>query len=175
MSNSIDENHKGNFGSAGTEKKGGVEREKQAPKPGKVGDDESLKKLLWTLTIPITGLLIGLISGYLFLQNGGMVHGPGHSRGISTTYAVLKTGVLFGNMSVLLFLIWGYLRDYRLTGAQFTLGLIFVFSVLFLQNLLAIPFLVQHFGFSGKDLGPFWVLPEALELVALTVLLYLSE
>ena len=161
----------------------GIRREKSKPdevRNERIGREESMKddeirKVFMILLIPLMGLLIGYILSVLFLGDIES-NGPGSGRrNFSATYTSVKTAVLFGNLCVLFFLGRRYYLDFKETKAQFTLGLIIVFSVLFIQNLIALPFIVHELGYSGSGLGPFWVVPETLELVALTILLYLSE
>ena len=78
-------------------------------------------------------------------------------------------------MSVLVILIYRYYGVFKDTSASFAIGLMMVFAVFLVQNLLALPFLVQEFGYSGQELGPFWVYPEVLELIALIIFFYISE
>ena len=89
-------------------------------------------------------------------------------------FYVAQTVVSTVNVSLLIFLLTTYIDIYRKTRSQFTLGLI-IFSIVFLlRTLTANPLFMSVFGFRAFGLGPFALLPELFELVALSVLLYLS-
>jgi hypothetical protein len=89
-------------------------------------------------------------------------------------FYVAQTVVSTVNIALLLFLLITYIDIYRRTRSQFTIGLI-IFSLVFLLNALtANPLIIWVFGFQAFGLGPFALLPDLFELVALSVLLYLS-
>jgi hypothetical protein len=89
-------------------------------------------------------------------------------------FYVAQTVVSTVNIALLIFLLITYIDIYRRTRSQFTIGLI-IFSLVFLLNALtANPLFIWVFGFQAFGLGPFALLPDLFELVALSVLLYLS-
>jgi hypothetical protein len=89
-------------------------------------------------------------------------------------YYVAQTVLSTVNIVLLIFLLTTYIDIYRKTRSQFTLGLI-IFSLVFLLNALtANPLFIWIFGFRAFGLGPFALLPDVFEFIALTVLLYLS-
>ena len=89
-------------------------------------------------------------------------------------FYVAQTVLSTVNVALLIFLLTTYVDIYRKTRSQFTLGLI-IFSLAFLfRTLTANPLFMWVFGFKAFGLGPFALLPDVFELVALSVLLYLS-
>ena len=75
---------------------------------------------------------------------------------------------------LLIVLIFNYVSIYLKTKSEFTIGLI-LFSVFFLiKDITWSPFVVHFAGFDVFGLGPFAFLPDLFELIALSVLLYLS-
>ena len=89
-------------------------------------------------------------------------------------FYIAQTVVSTINVALLVFLIVTYVSIYRKTRSEFTIGLL-VFSVVFLmKDLAANPLVIQAFGFRPFGLGPFAMLPDLFEFVALSVLLYLS-
>jgi hypothetical protein len=99
---------------------------------------------------------------------------PGEIFGDFEFFYVAQTVVSTVNVTLLIFLLVTYIDIYRRTRSQFTIGLI-IFSLVFLLNALtANPIVMWVFGFRAFGLGPFALLPDLFEFVALTVLLYLS-
>ena len=99
---------------------------------------------------------------------------PGEIIGDFEFFYVAQTVVSTVNVTLLIFLLVTYIDIYRRTRSQFTIGLI-IFSLVFLLNALtANPMVMWVFGFRAFGLGPFALLPDLFEFVALTVLLYLS-
>ena len=89
-------------------------------------------------------------------------------------FYVAQTVISTVNIALLIFLLTTYVDIYRKTRSQFTIGLI-IFSMVFLLNALtANPLFIWIFGFRAFGLGPFALLPDIFEFIALTVLLYLS-
>jgi hypothetical protein len=78
------------------------------------------------------------------------------------------------NIALLAILALTYINIYVKTRSQFTVGLIIFALVFLVQNVTSSPFITSPFGFRAYGLGPFEFLPGLFELVALTVLLYLS-
>ena len=78
------------------------------------------------------------------------------------------------NIALLAILIAIYGNIYVKTRSQFTIGLL-IFAVVFLvRDLTSSPFVTAIYGFRAYGLGPFAFLPSLFELVALSILLYLS-
>ncbi len=89
-------------------------------------------------------------------------------------FYIAQTVLSTVNVALLVFLWTTYIEIYRKTRSQFTLGLIIFSAVFLLRTLTANPLFMWVFGFKAFGLGPFALLPDLFELVALTVLLYLS-
>jgi len=97
-----------------------------------------------------------------------------HIFGDFEFFYIAQTVLSTVNVTLLIFLLTTYVDIYRKTRSQFTLGLI-IFSLAFLfRTLTANPLFMWVFGFRAFGLGPFALLPDLFELVALSVLLYLS-
>ncbi len=78
------------------------------------------------------------------------------------------------NIVLLIVLIISYASIYIKTKSEFTIGLL-LFAMFFLMKDIAwSPLVVALAGFNVFGLGPFAFLPDVFELVALSVLLYLS-
>ena len=89
-------------------------------------------------------------------------------------FYIAQTVLSTVNLTLLLFLLTIYIDIYRKTRSQFTIGLIIFSLVFLLKTLTANPLFMWVFGFQAFGLGPFALLPDLFELMALTVLLYLS-
>jgi hypothetical protein len=89
-------------------------------------------------------------------------------------FYVAQTVLSTVNIALLIFLLSIYIDIYRKTRSQFTIGLIIFSLVFLLRALTANPVVMWIFGFQAFGLGPFALLPDLFELIALTVLLYLS-
>ena len=99
---------------------------------------------------------------------------PGPILGDFEFFYVAQTVLSTVNIALLIFLLTMYIDIYKKTRSQFTIGLI-IFSLVFLLNALtANPLFIWVFGFQAFGLGPFALLPDLFEFIALTVLLYLS-
>ena len=89
-------------------------------------------------------------------------------------YYIARTVFSTINIALLVVLIVNYASIYIKTRSEFTIGLI-LFSVFFLiKDITWSPFVVRFAGFDVFGLGPFAFLPDLFELIALSVLLYLS-
>jgi hypothetical protein len=99
---------------------------------------------------------------------------PEDIRGDFEFFYIAQTVLSTVNVALLIFLLTTYIDIYRKTRSQFTLGLIIFSSVFLLRTLTANPLFMWVFGFRAFGLGPFALLPDLFELVALSVLLYLS-
>jgi hypothetical protein len=99
---------------------------------------------------------------------------PSEILGDFEFFYIAQTVISTVNVSLLIFLLITYIDVYRKTQSQFTLGLIIFSLVFLLRTLTANPLFMSVFGFRAFGLGPFALLPDLFELVALSVLLYLS-
>lgn len=89
-------------------------------------------------------------------------------------YYVARTVLSTINIVLLIVLIVNYASIYVKTKSEFTIGLM-LFAVFFLiKDVTWSPFVVRFAGFDVFGLGPFAFLPDLFELIALSVLLYLS-
>ncbi len=89
-------------------------------------------------------------------------------------FYIAKTVFSTLNIALLSFLMLTYADIYRKTRSPFTIGLL-MFSIVFLmKEFTSNPMVIRASGFALFGLGPFALLPDLLEFVALTVLLYLS-
>jgi hypothetical protein len=89
-------------------------------------------------------------------------------------YYVARTVFSTVNIVLLIVLIINYLSIYLKTKSEFTIGLL-LFAVFFLiKDIAWSPFIVVFAGFNLFGLGPFAFLPDLFEMIALSVLLYLS-
>jgi hypothetical protein len=78
------------------------------------------------------------------------------------------------NVVLLIILIVNYALIYVKTKSEFTVGLILFATFFLMKDIAWSPFVVVFAGFNVFGLGPFAFLPDLFELVALSVLLYLS-
>lgn len=89
-------------------------------------------------------------------------------------FYIAQTVVSSVNVALLCYLLTTYIDIYRKIKSPFTFGLIVFSAVFLLRTLTANPLFMQIFGFIAFGLGPFALLPEVFEFLALVVLLYLS-
>jgi hypothetical protein len=78
------------------------------------------------------------------------------------------------NIALLVILTIIYTSIYLKTKSSFTLGLIVLALAFLVENLTSNPLIASIYGFRAYGLGPFEFLPGLFELIALSVLLYLS-
>jgi len=137
---------------------------------------------IWLVTI-ITLLTVALVAA-LWASNTFPFSPDGFSErrlppsgdifGDFEFFYIAQTVVSTVNVALLVFLLTTYIDIYRKTRSQFTFGLIIFSLVFLLRALTANPLFMWVFGFQAFGLGPFALLPDLLEFVALSVLLYLS-
>jgi hypothetical protein len=89
-------------------------------------------------------------------------------------FYIAQTVISTVNVALLAFLLTTYIDIYRKTRSQFTFGLIIFSLVFLLRTLTANPLFMWVFGIRAFGLGIFALLPDLFELIALSVLLYLS-
>jgi len=99
---------------------------------------------------------------------------PGSVRFDYEFFYIAQTIVSTVNLALLCYLLTTYIDIYRKIRSPFTFGLILFSAVFLLRTLTANPLFMEVFGFIAFGLGPFALLPELFELLALIVLLYLS-
>jgi hypothetical protein len=132
---------------------------------------------IWLVTI-VTLIAIALVAAlwasYTFSFPQRPLPTPENIRGDLELFYIAQTVVSTVNVSLLIFLLTTYIDIYRKTHSQFTFGLIIFSLVFLLRTLTANPLFMRTFGFAAFGLGPFALLPDLFELVALSVLLYLS-
>ena len=78
------------------------------------------------------------------------------------------------NIVLLIILIINYVSIFAKTKSEFTIGLLLFAAFFLMKDIAWSPFVVSLAGFNVFGLGPFAFLPDLFELVALSVLLYLS-
>jgi hypothetical protein len=93
-------------------------------------------------------------------------------------YLLSRTIVSTINIALLLVLVINYLSIFLKTKSEFTIGLL-IFSIVFLlKDVASSPFVNNTFGFGLFGTNPvqlwFVLLPDFFELLALSVLMYLS-
>jgi hypothetical protein len=99
---------------------------------------------------------------------------PEYIPGDIELFYIARTVISAINITLLVVLIVTYTSIYIKTRSEFTIGLL-IFAIIFLmKDLTSNPFVIGAFGFRLYGLGPFALLPDLFEFVALTVLLYLS-
>jgi len=89
-------------------------------------------------------------------------------------FQTVKTAVTAINVTISIVLIAIYVRIYRKTQSEFTLGLIVMMLALLLYAITSSPLISVIFGFRSFGLGPFSLIPDLCAAMALSVLLYLS-
>ena len=99
---------------------------------------------------------------------------PGGVRFDFEFFYIAQTVFSTVNVALLCYLLTTYIDIYRKIRSPFTFGLILFSAVFLLRTLTANPLFMEVFGFIAFGLGPFALLPELFELLALLVLLYLS-
>jgi hypothetical protein len=99
---------------------------------------------------------------------------PGYIPGDIELFYIARTVLSAVNITLLVVLIVTYVSIYIKTRSQFTIGLLIFATVFLMKDIASNPFVIGAFGFRLYGLGPFALLPDLFEFVALTVLLYLS-
>ncbi len=139
---------------------------------------KNLKVLVLLVVLLVSATLASVLATYELMQLSGSSplnprpH-PANSADIELYYAA-RTVFSTINIVLLIVLIVNYGMIYRKTKSEFTIGLL-LFGVFFLvKDVTWSPFIVNFAGFGVFGLGPFAFLPDLFELVALSVLLYLS-
>ena len=144
--------------------------------------ENQMNKNVWIwLVVLVTLIAVALLAGFwaaLTFYNPRlpwrMLQRPGAIAGDLEFFYMAKTVVSTINIALLSFLILTYADIYRKTRSQFTIGLLIFSSVFLLKDLASNPMVIRASGFNLFGLGPFALLPDLFEFVALSVLLYLS-
>lgn len=89
-------------------------------------------------------------------------------------YYIIRSVLSTVNIAILVFLIATYATLYTKTRSVFTVGLLIFASMFLIKDVLSSPYVVGAFRFQLTGLGPFALIEPLLELLALSVLLYLS-
>ena len=99
---------------------------------------------------------------------------PSFVAGDFELFYLANTIISTVNIVLLVFLILIYVNIFLKTRSPFTVGLLIFAFVFLVRELSSSPFVTSIYGFRAYGLGPFAFLPSLLELVALSILLYLS-
>jgi hypothetical protein len=108
-----------------------------------------------------------LVPGNQSMGGNGFVRNPLDDP----TLAIVAAVVCAANIGLLLILLFTYVASYRKLKSQFTLGLVIFATLLIVQNIMFMFFLLVRSGFHGPGMG-FPVLSlSVVEFGALLVLL----
>lgn len=122
-------------------------------------------------------LVIG-IAAYLIAIQGDYTMGRGmgqHQTGDLAIYYTIKAVLASMNAFLLIVLSSIYLKVYKDTGLEFSLGLVIFSVALLLYSLVSNPLLVSVAGYRASGLGPFAMLPDLFTCIASFTLLYISR
>ncbi len=133
--------------------------------------------LIWVVilvTLIAVALLAGLWAVLTAHDPWRPIIRPGENPGDLEFFYIGKTVFSTLNIALLSFLILTYADIYRKMRSPFTIGLL-MFSLVFLvKEFTSNPMVIRASGFTMFGLGPFALLPDLFEFMALTMLLYLS-
>ncbi|MGO8806552.1 MAG: hypothetical protein ACLQO7_08130 [Candidatus Bathyarchaeia archaeon] len=139
------------------------------------------KRLRLGLIIVVLAIVavVATVLALTFIQQhigyfGRHVTSPGMVSGDLEFFYVANTIISTINIALLVILIVIYVNIYVKTRSPFTIGLVIFAFVFLVRDLTSSPFITKIYGFRAYGLGPFAFLPSLFELVALSVLLYLS-
>ena len=141
----------------------------------------SRKSRIWFILMGL--IVVALLSGvwaWLTFNDFGIrvfpfssMHPEFNLTGLLVLY-VARTVLSTVNIAILSILTTAYAVIYSKTRSQFTIGLM-IFAVVFLmKDVLSSPFVIGAARYTLSSLGPFALIEPSLELMALSVLLYLS-
>ncbi|MEM0466524.1 MAG: hypothetical protein QXX20_02830 [Candidatus Thermoplasmatota archaeon] len=131
------------------------------------------KAITYILILLLIGLLIGLILSSIsfeYAKKRGKNFEERTTQILAKWYA-LNTVIICMNISLLLGLLIIYVDTFQKTHSSFMLGLLIFISVLLIQTILSLPIIHAALGEPIRLSG---TLPNFFELLALTILLYLS-
>ena len=138
---------------------------------------KGIRNWLLIAVLIVVALLATSWATYTISQMPFPRRGPAAPEGIAGDlefFYVARTVISTVNIALLLILLFTYVDVFRKTRSEFSVGLL-IFSVAFLfKDVAGSSFVSGAFGFRSYGLGPFELLPDLFEFVALAVLLYLS-
>jgi hypothetical protein len=141
------------------------------------------KRLKYGLIVSILVLVAVFAAFWVFVIQQPQIPGFGQRRapppgdfiaGDLEYFYAAHTVISSIDIALLVILIFIYSDIYLKTRSQFTIGLIIFASVFLIKDVTASPLIIGLYGFRAYGLGPFEFLPGLFELVALSILLYLS-
>jgi hypothetical protein len=121
---------------------------------------------------------VSVVSGrslQVAVVNGDFPRDPPPWRELLPFLLLAKTALASTNSILLSILLLIYVKIYRTTRSQFSLGLIIFSIALLLYSLMANPLVHMLAGFRLEGLGPFTMLPDLFTCIASAILLYLSQ
>lgn len=126
--------------------------------------------------IVAVALIIGVVA-YIIASQGDytMGRGMGQHQGDLAIYYVFKAVLASVNTFLLIVLSSIYLKVYRETGLEFSLGLVIFSVALLMYSFVSNPLLVSMAGYRASGLGPFAMLPDLFTCLASFTLLYISR
>ena len=130
-----------------------------------------------SLTGIIAAALIIGAAAYLIASQGeyAMGRGMGQHQGDLAIYYTVKAVLASVNAFLLIVLSSIYLKVYKDTGLEFSLGLVIFSVALLIYSLVSNPLLVSVAGYRASGLGPFAMLPDLFTCIASFTLLYISR
>jgi hypothetical protein len=141
------------------------------------------KILMLVAVILVLAVLAAFLANYEYIQSqsGTFPFRPPQQQVNPSDvelYLVSRTVVSTINIALLLVLVITYLSIFLKTKSEFTVGLLIFSMVFLLKDLASSPLMSRSIGFGFFGTTPFqlWfvLLPDIFELVALSVLVYLS-
>ena len=137
------------------------------------------KKILVAMIILliVTAGFIGVLLTNMYYEapdRDSIEQNPPPEREDRDRYVSTKAAFCMINLALSSILIMVYVKVYKETKSEFTIGLIIMMFSLFLYSLLSNPLLPLLFGYKIFGTGPFSMLPDFFAMVALSILLYLS-
>jgi hypothetical protein len=143
--------------------------------------DKSLR--IWIILVILAVIAVAILAAIwaatvIYQYQSGFPFRPlqpqGTIAGDIELFYIVRTAISAVNITLLVVLIVTYASIYTKTRSEFTIGLL-IFAIVFLmKDIASNPFVIGAFGFRLYGLGPFALLPDLFEFIALTVLLYLS-
>jgi len=121
-------------------------------------------------------LIIGLAAYMVASQDDYTLgRGMGQHQGDLAIYYTVKAVLASVNAFLLIALSSIYLKVYKDTGLEFSLGLVIFSVALLMYSLVSNPLLVSAAGYRASGLGPFAMLPDLFTCIASLTLLYISR
>ncbi len=133
------------------------------------------------LGLLIVAVVIGLVLTSMFplpkppsIQNWTNPPSGSHHLPDLEAFYTAKTIISIINITLLIALLWIYIRIYREIKSRFAVGLILTMFALLFYAISSNPLLHLLYGFRAIGMGPFAMIPDLFATVALIVLLFLS-